>query len=58
MVVLDRIAKRYGQRPSKLLGETDDATAFSIDLHAAKWGIFQDNVDMRNAQPKGMKRGR
>jgi hypothetical protein len=52
-VLLDRIARRYGVLPSVLVGESDEAKAFSIDLHAAKWGSFQDNVDMRNATRRG-----
>ena len=48
MVMLDRIARRYGVRPSELVGETSGPAAFSIDLHATKWGVFQDNVEARD----------
>jgi hypothetical protein len=56
MVLLDRIARRYGVLPGDLVGERDEAKAFSINLHAAKWGSFQDQVDMRNAT-RGRGRG-
>lgn len=49
MTVLDGLGVRYGARPSMLIGETDPAKAFSIDYHAARWGIFADKIAHRNA---------
>ncbi len=39
MVALDAIGRRYGVRPSRLVGETDEFAAYSIDLHAHNWGV-------------------
>jgi hypothetical protein len=36
---LDSIGKRYGVRPSVLVGERDEFLAFSIDLWAHNWGV-------------------
>jgi len=52
MTLLDAVARRYGTRPSALLGITDDhAAAFSIDIHAAKWGGFADAKAARRGGP-------
>ena len=40
--MLDSIAKRYGMRPSALIGEDNPWAAFSIDLHAHNWGVQEE----------------
>ncbi len=49
MVALDAIGRRYGVRPSRLVGETDEFAAYSIDLHAHNWGVQQETLDAKKA---------
>lgn len=37
-MTLDRLARRYGQRPSTLVGITDGAVALSLDLMCEREG--------------------
>lgn len=55
MVALDAIGRRYGVRPSQLVGEPDKFAAYSIDLHAHNWGVQQQNLDAKLAarRPRG-----
>lgn len=50
MTALDRVAQRYGARPSALVGEGDAMVAWTIDLWAAQWGGQQDAIDMKKRQ--------
>jgi len=52
MVALDRIARRYGTRPSALVGEGDAMVAWTIDLWAAQWGAQQDAIDMKKHEAR------
>lgn len=58
MLALDAIGKRYGIRPSALIGETNPWAAFSIDLHAHNWGTQEDDRRTWLARVFGGKRGR
>jgi hypothetical protein len=57
MEQIDSIARRYGVRPSEVVGERDDFKAFSIDLWAHNWGVQLEQKLMRDAQRKA-NRGR
>lgn len=57
MEALDSVAKRYGTRPSTLIGVTDGLQALSIDLWAHNWGVQKEERAIRQAQRKG-NRGR
>jgi len=57
METLDAIAKRYGVRPSQVIGESDELKAFSIDLWAHNWGVQAEAALMRKMQRQG-NRGR
>jgi len=57
MMALDSIGRRYGVRPSELVGERDEFKAFSIDLWAHNWGVQEEQRLMREAQRKA-NRGR
>lgn len=57
MTLLDQVARRYGSRPSALLGESDQVMALCIDLHAAKWGNYRDAITAREIAARA-KRGR
>jgi len=50
MVALDAMAKRYGVRPSALVGEMDGAKAFCIDYWAFRWGSQNEEWHRRKAQ--------
>ena len=52
MEILDSVARRYGVRPSALLGVTDEFEAFSIDLWAHNWGAQRDEQLRREAVRK------
>lgn len=43
--MLDRVAQRYGSRPSTLLGVKDPWTALEIDQAIAMRGALQDEED-------------
>ena len=58
MLVLDAIARRYGTRPSALIGETDEAKAFCIDLWAFQWGAQEDEWHRRQAVRRAGRSGR
>jgi len=49
MELLDAMAKRYGTRPSVLVGETDEAKAFCIDFWAFRWGVQLEDYQRRRA---------
>jgi hypothetical protein len=54
MAILDAVARRYGCRPSSLVGERDPARALSIDLNALKWGRFEDwKAAKKGVPPRG-----
>ncbi len=55
---LDSIARRYGVRPSQLIGMRDALKALSIDLWAHNWGVQRDAHLAREAVKKGTGRGR
>lgn len=42
LVTVDRIARRYGQRPSELIGVEDPWVAWEIDLAVMKAGCDAD----------------
>lgn len=58
MEALDSIARRYGVRPSDLVGEEDSFRAASIDLWAHNWGSQREERLMRQAQRRRGGRGR
>lgn len=45
MPFLDRTARRYGVRPSQLVGETDEWAALYIDLATTDHGKAQGAAD-------------
>lgn len=49
MAALDAIARRYGVRPSSLIGETDEFKAFCIDRWAFQWGAQLEDYNRRRA---------
>jgi len=55
---LDSIARRYGIRPSALLGERNPFVALSIDLWAHNWGVQGDLSRAQLAEIKAGARGR
>jgi hypothetical protein len=52
MEALDAIGRRYGTRPSAVIGETDEFKAFAIDLWACNAGVQQDKRLIREAERK------
>lgn len=46
MELLDSIGRRYGQRPSVLLGVRDEFQAMSIDLHAHNAGAVREAKEL------------
>lgn len=56
MEVLDSIGKRYGQLPSKVLGERNPFVALAIDLWAHNWGVQREMQEVWKRKGKG--RGR
>jgi hypothetical protein len=58
MEALDAIARRYGVRPSHLVGEEDPFRAVSIDLWAHNWGAQREDRLIRQAQRRRAGRGR
>jgi hypothetical protein len=56
MEVLDSIGKRYGQLPSKVLGERNPFVGLAIDLWAHNWGVQREAHQVNQLKRKG--RGR
>lgn len=56
MLALDAIGRRYGTRPSALIGETDEAKAFCIDLWAFHWGVQEEEWHRRQATRRAGRR--
>ncbi len=53
MVYLDSVARRYGVRPSGLVGETDPLKALSIDQQAHNAGIKHEEYIRWKAHNRG-----
>ena len=49
MILLDRLANRYGKRPSELLEGIGEMEALALDLAAAVAGSQQDREDHEQA---------
>lgn len=57
MELLDSLARRYGARPSQVLGEGEEFKAFSIDLHAHNAGVVREQKAVWEQQQR-RRRGR
>lgn len=60
MEALDSIGKRYGIRPSTIVGVDHPFKAYSIDLWAHNAGVQRENLEARKQVWRGgaAKRGR
>lgn len=58
MVLLDALARRYGVRPSELIGEGNPWAALSLDLHAHNWGVQEESRQTWLSKVMGGRRGR
>jgi len=53
METLDAVARRYGVRPSELVGEYEGPAAFTIDLWAHNFGVMREVREARRRNQHG-----
>lgn len=57
MEALDSIGRRYGRRPSEIMGISNPFQAYSVDLWAHNYGVQRQNLEVVKRTWKG-NRGR